>query len=322
MIMENEILAAAAAAAAVGTFRATASRSLACAAVQHVWALYRRPVAHRLDALDDPAETETQDASPDDPFWGVAGTAKSEDSSLQKGFVKQEIPLKCWSGVRWSSLLERRALEFPEPGPEPGPPELLKLQDNAAAKALEQSIHEQLAENSRSDAENSRRESVISQSTVLHQIHHAEAPHHAGSPRVFELPRPPENAEDDCGSAGSSHQEAESPPRAEPHHAGAPQHAGAPHQCAGSPHHAGAPHHGFEMASFFNLPRPPDDLDATHREVAEPHKAAAPHHAGPLHHCAESPQRALHRCAEAHHAGSPDHVYELPRLPETFFWRT
>ena len=68
-----------------------------------------------------------------------------------------------WKG----SKAERCALEFPEPGPEPGPPELLKLQDNAAAKALEQSIHEQLAENSRSDVENSRRESVISQSTVL-----------------------------------------------------------------------------------------------------------------------------------------------------------
>ena len=42
------------------------------------------------------------------------------------------------------------------------------MQDKAAAKALEQSIHEQLAENSRSDVENSRRDSVISHSTVLH----------------------------------------------------------------------------------------------------------------------------------------------------------
>ena len=81
--MESEILAAAAAAAAVGTFRATASRSLACAAVQHVWALYRRPVAYRLDALDDPAEAETQAASPDDPFWGVAGGAHAGQAGMR-----------------------------------------------------------------------------------------------------------------------------------------------------------------------------------------------------------------------------------------------
>ena len=53
--LEEEVIASAAAAAAVGSFRATRSRSLAAAAAEHCWALYRQPrivELYRLDADD------------------------------------------------------------------------------------------------------------------------------------------------------------------------------------------------------------------------------------------------------------------------------
>ena len=72
MDVEVDTIAAAAAAAAVGTFRATGSRSLAAIAAQQAWALYRHhprgvPL-FRLDALDELEEQVAQVASSCDLF--------------------------------------------------------------------------------------------------------------------------------------------------------------------------------------------------------------------------------------------------------------
>ena len=72
--LEEEVIASAAAAAAGGSFRATRSRSLAAAAAEHCWALYRQPrivELYRLDADDQLCGADATAAGSCDPFWGT-----------------------------------------------------------------------------------------------------------------------------------------------------------------------------------------------------------------------------------------------------------